>query len=114
MHAPRYGAGYGAQAGVQDLTRNSRAASGDLKSDWGPKASTLQFDLSWIAEEDRAAVQRIVSRGVGRCLFVSLLAGCGDGAKERAHSIYGRPMQTAALAYASYGLYSTSLAIESF
>ena len=52
-HAPQYGAAYGAAVGTSDMTKNSRAASGDIKSDWGPRASTLQFDLQWVDKADR-------------------------------------------------------------
>ena len=114
VHAPQYCAGYGAQVGTQDMTKNSRAASGDLKSDWGPKASTLQFELGWIADSDRERVRQLLARGVGRWLFVSLLAGCSDPVKERDYSIYGKPSQPGSMAYASYGLHSSTFNLEGF
>lgn len=114
VYSPIYNADYGAQVGTQDMTKNIRTASGDIKSDWGPKANFLQFDLSWIADSDRAEVRRILSKGVGQFIFVSLIAGCPDPVKERDYSIYGKPSQPGSMTYASYGLHSTSFNIEGF
>lgn len=114
VHTPKCRAVYGAQVGTQDMTKNSRAASGDLRSEWGPKANTLQFDLSRIADSDRERVRQMLARGVGRWLFVSLLAGCSDPVKERDYSIYGKPSQPGSMAYASYGLHSSTFNFEGF
>ncbi len=113
-HAPQYGAAYGASVGTSDMTKNSRAASGDIKSDWGPRASTLQFDLQWVAKADRERVRQLIARGIGKFLFVSLLPENGDPALERDSSIYGKPTQPGSLAFATYQLYSTQIQIEGF
>ena len=114
VHSPQYGPSYGASTGVFDMSKNTRAASGDLKTEWGPKAPTLQFDLGWIVDADRARVRNLIQRGVGRFVFMSLLAGCGDPVKERDYSIYGKPAQSASMAYAMYGLHSTTINLEGF
>ena len=114
VHTPKGRAVYGAQVGTQDMTKNSRAASGDLRSEWGPKANTLQFELSRIADSDRERVRQMLAHGTGRFMFVSLLAGCGDTAKERDYSIYGKPSQTGSMAYAAYGLHSSTFNFEGF
>lgn len=113
-HAPQYGATYGAVVSTSDMTKNSRAASGDLKSDWGPRSSTLQFDLSWVHESDRERVRQLIARGIGKFLFVSLLAENADPVLERDSSIYGKPTQPGGLAFASYRMYSTQIQIEGF
>ena len=113
-HEPRYGASYQSTVSTSDMTKNSRAASGDLKSDWGPRSSTLQFDLSWVHESDRERVRQLIARGIGKFLFVSLLAENADPVLERDSSIYGKPTQPGGLAFASYRMYSTQIQIEGF
>lgn len=109
-----YTADYGASIGTLDMTKNSRAASGDIKTDWGPKANTLQFDLSWIADSDRERVRQLIARGVGRFLFISLLPENADPALERDYSIYGKPAQAGSMAFARFSLHSTNIQIEGF
>lgn len=113
-HAPKYGASYGASIGVNDLTQNTRTASGDIKSDWGPRNSTLQFDLGWIDNTDRERVRQLISRGVGKFLFISLLAEHDDPVLERDYSIYGKPSQAGSIAFSSFNLHNTTFQIEGF
>ena len=113
-HAPKYGASYGASIGVNDLTQNTRTASGDIKSDWGPRNSTLQFDLGWIDNIDRERVRQLISRGVGKFLFISLLAEHDDPVLERDYSIYGKPSQAGSISFSSFNLHNTTFQIEGF
>ena len=113
-HAPKYGASYGASIGVNDLTQNTRTASGDIKSDWGPRNSTLQFDLGWIDNIDRERVRQLISRGVGKFLFISLLAEHDDPVLERDYSIYGKPSQSGSMSFSSFNLHNTTFQIEGF
>jgi len=110
----QYGANYGASVGTTDLTKNTRAASGDLRSDWGPRSNNLTVDLDLVTEFDRARVRQILARGIGKFLFVSAAAGCEDPVKERDFSIYGKPMQSAAMTYSSYSLHNTQIQLEGF
>lgn len=113
-HALQYGATYGAAVSTSDMTKNSRAASGDIKSDWGPKASTLQFDLAWVAAADRERVRQLIARGIGKFLFVSLLPEHADPVLERDSSIYGKPTQPGSMSFAFFQMYSTQIQIEGF
>ena len=113
-HALQYGATYGAAVSTSDMTKNSRAASGDIKSDWGPRASTLQFDLAWVAAADRERVRQLIARGIGKFLFVSLLPEHADPVLERDSSIYGKPTQPGSLSFAFFQMYSTQIQIEGF
>lgn len=113
-HALQYGAPYGATVGTADMTKNTRAASGDIKSDWGPRATTLQFDLEWVSPVDRARVRQLLARGVGSYLFISLLPEHPDPILERDASIYGKPAQPGSMAFAFYQNYSTQIQIEGF
>lgn len=110
----RYGASVGMRKGVTDLTRTSRSAAGDLRSDWGPKAGTLTFDLAAIEEEARLQVEQLLWGSVGQPLFVSLLPLDADPVRERQWSCYGRLAQPAALAMSSRVFYSTQIQMESF
>ena len=110
----QYGASYGATVGTTDLTKNSRAASGDLRSDWGPRSNNLTVDLDLVTEQDRARIRQILARGIGKFLFVSAAAGCEDPVKERDFSIYGKQAQTAAMAYKQYSLHNTQIQLEGF
>ena len=113
-HAPKYGASYGASIGVNDLTQNTRTASGDIKSDWGPRNSTLQFDLGWIDNIDRERVRQLISRGVGKFLFISLLAEHYDPVLERDYSIYGKLSQVGSMSFSAFNLHNTTFQIEGF
>ena len=110
----QYNAAYGAAVGTLDMTKNSRAASGDIKTDWGPKANTLQFDLNWVANADRERIRQMIARGVGRFVFMSLLPENADPVLERDYSIYGKPAQPGSMAFSHYNLHSTNIQIEGF
>ena len=110
----QYNADYGASIGTLDMTKNSRAASGDIKTDWGPKSNTLQFDLSWVANADRERIRQMIARGIGRFVFMSLFPENADPVLERDYSIYGKPVQPGSMVFNNYNLHSTNIQIEGF
>lgn len=109
-----YTADYGASVGILDMTKNSRAASGDIRSEWGPKAPTLEFDLTWVVDVDRPRLRQILGRGIGKFLFVSLLPEHGEPTLERDFSIYGKLTQPAGMSFAQYNLHTAKISIEGF
>lgn len=111
---PRYNPEYGQSDGVIDMSSNSRAASGDIKTDAGPRAKRMSFNLSFIANEDRAQVLQILQRGIGKWLFVSLLPGHADPEKERDKSIYGKPSSAGSMSWAYCGFHAATFEIEGF
>lgn len=113
-HEVQYNADYGATIGTLDMTKNSRAASGDIKTDWGPKANTLQFDLNWVANKDRERIRQMIARGIGRFVFVSLFPENADPVLERDYSIYGKPVQPGSMVFNNYNLHSTNIQLEGF
>ena len=113
-HETTYTADYGAVVALQDMTKNSRAASGDIKSEWGPKSNVLTFDLSWIDSTDRERFRQLIARGIGRSLFVSLLPENTDPVLERDYSIYGKPAQAGSMTFAFYNTHTSKISIESF
>lgn len=112
--APEHGPAFGAQIGTLDMAKNSRAASGDLRTDWAPKAVTLSFDMNNIVQRDRARVRQLLSGGVGKWLFVSLCADDDDPVREQDYSVYGKPQTAGAMAYANAIYHSTRLQLESW
>ena len=113
-HEVQYNADYGATISTLDMTKNSRAASGDIKTDWGPKSNTLQFDLSWVANADRERIRQMIARGIGRFVFMSLFPENADPVLERDYSIYGKPVQPGSMVFNNYNLHSTNIQIEGF
>lgn len=111
---PRYNPEYGQSDGVIDMSTNSRAASGDIKTDAGPRAKRMSFNLALIANEDRAQVLQILQRGIGKWLFISLLPGHADAEKERDKSIYGKPSSAGSMSWAYYSHHAATFEIEGF
>lgn len=82
--------GYGAQAGVQDMSRTQRTEAGDALVVRGAQYQTMSLSLADMTETSRAAFTKIVrSAGSYKNLFISLLPGVGSTA-EQDHMIYGK------------------------
>lgn len=107
-------ANYGQQDAIIDLSTNSRAASGDIKTDFGPKAKRMTFDLQAVHETDRAQVLHIFQRGIGRWIFISLVPDHVDAELERDKSIYGKLMTPGTMSWAYFAHHSSSFEIEGF
>lgn len=112
--SPKYNASYGQADGIVDMSKNSRAASGDLKTDIGPKARTMSFSLDHINDADRARVQQIVEMGIGRFMFVSLTPESSDPVREREKSIYGKLSQPSSMRWTYHATHSAEFSIEGF
>lgn len=110
----QYGASYGATTSLVDLTKNSRADSGDYVSDWGPKAKSLSFDLEWISEADRPKIRQVLFKGIGKNIFVSIISDSDDPVLVRDYSIYGKQAQVGSMTYSFYQNHATQITIESF
>lgn len=109
-----YNATYGQTDGLIDLSQNSRAASGDLKTDHGPKAKRLSFNLDFIDKADRAKIKRILDIGIGRFIWVSLMSESDDPELQRDKSIYGKLTQPQAMQWANYAGHTAQFEIEGF
>lgn len=107
-------ASYGQQDTVIDLSTNSRAASGDIKTDFGPVAKRMTFDLQAVDETDRAQVLHIFQRGIGRWIFISLVPEHVDAELERDKSIYGKLSAPGTMSWAYFAHHSSSFEIEGF
>ena len=104
---------YGQFDGIVDQRSNSRTASGDIKTDIGPKSKKLMFDLSFIGPEDRSAVKRVLENGIGKFMWVSLMAEDADPELERDKSIYGKLTRAADMQWANYASHTTQFELES-
>ena len=109
-----YNAIYGQSDGLVDLTQNSRAASGDLKTDYGPKAKTLSFSLDFIDGAYRSKIKRILDLGIGRFIWVSIMSESDDPELQRDKSIYGKLTQPQAMQWANYAGHTAQFEIEGF
>ena len=107
-------ASYGQQDSVIDLSTNSRAASGDIKTDFGPVAKRMTFDLQAVEETDRARVLRTFQSGVGRWIFISLVPEHVDAELERDKSIYGKLSAPGTMSWTYFAHHSSSFEIEGF
>lgn len=113
-YAPNANPGYDQMDTIVDLSRNTRAASGDLKTELGPKARSLTFSLDNVDDAHRAQVRRILEMGIGRFMFVSITPDSPDPVRERDKSIYGKVMQPLAMRWASFGQHTAEFNIEGF
>lgn len=109
---PRLNAAYGQASQLIDMSTHARTASGSLRTDRGPLARSLAFDLSYVHKEDRGRVQRLMERSIGKSVWVSLCAGAADKELERDKSIYGRVTQPSAMRWVNFGQHSASFQIE--
>lgn len=112
--SPSYNPSYGQMDGIVDLSTNSRAASGDLKTDHGPKAKSLTFSLDYIDDAHRALVRQVLEMGIGRFIFVSLTPESFDPVRERDKSIYGKVSQPPPMRWASFSQHAAEFNIEGF
>ena len=109
-----YNANYGQADGLIDLSVNSRAASGDLKTERGPKAKRLSFSLDSIPLNERSKLRRVLDIGVGRFIWVALAAEDADPEMERDKSIYGKLAQAQTMQWTSFNLHTANFEIEGF
>lgn len=112
--SPKTNADWGQADGIVDLTVNTRTAAGDLKSDRGPVAKKLTFDLGFIEDVDRAEVKAILNQGLGKFVFVSLSPEDPDPVRERDKSIYGKLSESGTMTWASFNLHTANFDIEGF
>ena len=110
--APARGPRFGAAVGTLDLSKTSRAASGDLRTDWAPRATTLSFDLDHIAAQDRARVRQLLAAGTGKWLFVSLRADDQDPVREQDFCVYGKRVSSETLAWVNAIHHATTIQME--
>ena len=112
--SPKFNTGYGMSVTPQDLSSNTRTEAGNLVTTRGIRFKTMQFDLSWLAPEDRTVFLRILkSNGLAKPLLVSLFPDCTeDYDKEQTYQIYGKLSQLSDISHPMFGIYSSNIELE--
>jgi hypothetical protein len=113
-YTPNTNPAYDQADSILDMSKNTRTASGDLKTDRGPKVKTMTFSLENIDDAHRAEVRQILEMGIGRFIFVSLTPGSYDPVRERDKSIYGKVSQPITMRWGSYSQHLADFNIEGF
>lgn len=109
---PRYSSSYGSSFGVQDMSSNSRAASGDIRTDTGPRNTTLNLDLNAIDEADRHMAARILREGVGRRHFVAEVVESDDVSLRQDYMLYGVLRALGDMPFIAPGLHAAQYQFE--
>lgn len=106
------GVSYGSGVSVEDATSVTRAASGDMKIDRGPRNRTMSLDLSYIPREHRHEAVRVINAGIGRRHFVSGFTDDNDIMLQQELMMYGVLSSAASLTYSTYNASQTQFQIE--
>lgn len=109
---PVYNPAYGSSFGIEDLTRNTRAESGDIKTYSGTKHRVLTLDMGWVFKADRHRFAHIMRQGIGKRHFVSVNDGSAQVGKVQDWMLYGVLRQVADMAYIAPGLHQTQFQIQ--
>lgn len=114
--SPLYGAEQGAVVGVTDNSKQERTDAGDLRTDRGTIAKTLQFDMNYLVTQDRNSLYNIIyGNGLFKPMYVSLLpeeTPDGDQIGEQVFQIYGKVSKNASIKYAMVNQFATQLSLE--
>lgn len=106
------GASYGSGVSTEDATSVTRAASGDMKVDRGPRNRTMSLDLSYIPREHRHEAVQIINAGLGKRHFVSGFTDGTDIMLQQELAMYGVLSSAASLTYSTYGISQSQFQIE--
>lgn len=110
---PLYGADYGAQLSVGDLSKHERSDAGDLRTDRGAMFKKVSLDLSYMPAEDRNVVWDIArTNGMSKPLLFSLSPTNTDTIEDQMFQVYGKLSQQSALRYQFMSQFSTSIELE--
>lgn len=110
---PKHNIGYGVNVGYNDLSAVERLQSGDQYVITNPRSKTMNFDLQYIADQDKYVLFDILrTNGKAVPIFVSLFPGDTDKNLEQMYSIYGRFNTLPNMSYATYTMHASSLQLE--
>lgn len=109
--SPRCNPDYGSSQSSKDLSKQVRAASGDVIIDRGPINRTLSLNLNMVYPEDRHLFSRIMTQSLGEMVFVSVVADEDDVSLSQDWSMYG-VIKPDPLTFASFSTHQTSYEIE--
>lgn len=111
--SPTYNTNFGLQVGFVDTSEQTRSESGNFITTNNTVHKTLNFDLSYLTDADRAKMMSILrGNGLRRPLFVSVFPDDTDLVKEQNYQIYGKLTNLNSITHPLYTIYSTNLTIE--
>lgn len=111
--SPKINAQWGAGLVTQDLTKNERSESGNLRSDIGTKSKKLSFDLRFLDPADRNRLWNIMlGNGLAHPVFISMFPESTDVVEEQMHQIYGKLTQQSKIAAQSFGTSQAPFEVE--
>lgn len=102
-----YQPAYGSAWGIEDTSSNTRAESGDIKTDAGTQHRSLSLDLGWVHAADRHRVAQIMRQGIGKRHFVATFPDAPDVGLEQDWMLYGVLRQPSDAAFFAPGLHQT-------
>lgn len=110
---PKHNISYGITVGYNDSTTVERLQSGDQYVITSPRNKTMNFDLQYIADQDKYVLFDILrTSGKAVPIFVSLFPEDADKNLEQMYSIYGRFNTLPNMSYATYTMHASSLQLE--
>lgn len=111
--SPSENASYGASLSAMDLSTHYRTEAGDMMTDAGTRARSIDVQLDHMSAADRAQLFSIfLGGGMPAPLFFSLFPQSPDLALERDHMIYGKLSDMGAVTLPYMAAYSTRIPIE--
>lgn len=104
----------GITLGINDTSVLTTSRAGDIYTERGPVAETMQFQLQYLNDTDRQKLQQIMrAYGSNGLLFVCVFPDNTNPEITQSYSIYGRS-QDNNLEYALFSLYNRSMTINSW
>lgn len=111
--SPEYNFDFNHQIVPVDSTQNRRTEAGDLRGELSPKWRKINFSLSNMDAEDRAAMLRILRRhGTSRPVFISLFPENADPVLEQAYSLWGKFVEDVPVSQPNFDVYAASASVE--
>lgn len=110
---PKHNISYGISIGYNDSSTIDRLQGGDQYVMTGPRSKTMNFDLQYIADQDKYVLFDILrTNGKAVPVFASLFPNDSDKNLEQMYSIYGRFNTLPNMSYATYTMHASSLQLE--
>lgn len=111
--SPMYNFDFNHSVTMYDSTENKRTGGGDLRGEKMAKWRIIDFSLSNMNSEDRAAMMRMVRlHGVSEPFFISLFPESEDKLLEQSYQLWGKLTEPGKLSQPRYDVYSSRLTVE--
>lgn len=111
--APETSADLGVQVGHTDMSVNSRAESGALRSSIRPSYKTLQLQLSALDLDEGAVLADLFKRiGIHKPILLSLYPNYPDLFTENLYEVYGKQQRSNPISMPYYRTNQANIAVE--